>query len=59
MTYNETVKELETIVAKMQADNCDIDKLSEYTARALQLLKECKEKLTKTDDELKKLLEEI
>lgn len=59
MTYNKAVEELEAIVAKMQSDNCDIDKLSEYTRRALTLLRVCKEKLTRTDEEIKKCLEEL
>lgn len=57
--YNSAVVELEQILQKMQSPDCDIDKLSEYTARALQLLKFCKEKLTKTDEELKKTLEAL
>lgn len=57
--YNSAVTELEQILQKMQSPDCDIDKLSEYTARALQLLKFCKEKLTKTDEELKKTLEAL
>lgn len=58
-TYNQAVTELEQILQKMQSPDCDIDKLSEYTARALKLLKFCKEKLTKTDEELKRTLEEL
>lgn len=57
--YNSAVTELEQILQKMQSPECDIDKLSEYTARALQLLKFCKDKLTKTDEELKKTLEAL
>lgn len=58
-TYNDAIKALEAILAKMQSPDCDIDKLSEYTAEALKLLKFCKEKLTKTDEAVKKTLEEL
>lgn len=58
-TYSEAIKELETIVRKMQSDDCDIDNLALYTKRSLQLLKYCKERLTLTDEELKKLLAEL
>lgn len=58
-TYAQAIAELEEIVRKMQSDNCDIDNLSAYTARSLQLLKICKEKLLKTDEELKRLLDEL
>ena len=58
-TYASSMKELEEILQKIQSPDCDIDKLSAYTSRALQLLKYCKEKLTKTDEEIKKSLEEL
>ncbi|MDO5571890.1 MAG: exodeoxyribonuclease VII small subunit [Bacteroidales bacterium] len=56
-SYSQAVKELEQIVSKLQSDDCEIDELREYTARSVELLKICKEKLFKTDEELKKLLE--
>lgn len=58
-TYAQAITELEAIVRRMQADDCDIDKLAAYTARSLQLLKFCKERLTRTDTELQKLLQEL
>ncbi len=58
-SYDEAVSELEEIVTKLQSNDCEIDKLREYTARSVELLRLCKEKLYKTDEELKKLLEEI
>ncbi len=59
MTYTEALRELEAIVAKMQSEECDIDQLATMTARSLELLKFCKEKLLKTDEEVKKCLEEL
>lgn len=59
MTYNQAISELEEIVRKMQAEDCDIDDLATYTARSLDLLKICKNKLLKTDQELQKILEEL
>ncbi len=57
MKYEEALKELETIVRKMENDELDIDTLSEQLKRAQQLIKLCKDKLTKTDDEIKKILD--
>ena len=57
-SYKEAVAELENILRLMQSPDCDIDKLSGYTSRALELLKYCKEKLIKTDAEVKRLLNE-
>lgn len=59
LTYSEAVAELESIVAKMQGENCDIDSLAGYTTRALELLKFCKEKLHKTDEEVKECLKSL
>ena len=59
LTYTQAVNELEEIVKKMQSPDCSIDNLSQYTARSLQLLKVCKAKLTATDQELKKVLDEM
>lgn len=58
-TYKEAIAELEAILAKMESDQCDIDSLSNYTARALELLKFCKERLFKTDQEVEKCLAEL
>ena len=59
MTYTQAIAELEEIVKKMQSPECSIDNLSQYTARSLELLKVCKAKLTATDEELKKVLNEM
>lgn len=59
MTYAKAMAELESIVAKMQSDNCDIDSLAGYTTRAMELLKYCREKLFDTDLQVKKCLEEL
>ncbi|MDE5675543.1 MAG: exodeoxyribonuclease VII small subunit [Muribaculaceae bacterium] len=59
LSYGKAIAELESIVAKMQSDDCDIDSLAGYTTRALELLKFCKEKLFTTDQEVKKCLEAL
>ena len=56
--YEAAVQELEEIVDKMENDELDIDQLSEQLKRAKTLAKLCKDKLTKTDEEIKKLLNE-
>ena len=58
-TYTQAMQELETIVAKMQSDNCDIDALADYTKRAARLIKFCRDKLLKTDEEVKKCIESL
>ena len=59
MTYTKAVTELDELVKKMQAPDCNIDNLSGYTKRAKALLDFCRAKLTATDEELKRILEAI
>lgn len=56
--YEEAVAQLEEIVDKMENDELDIDQLSDQLKRAKELVKLCKDKLIKTDEEIKKLLSE-
>ena len=48
--------EAQTIVRKMENDELDIDQMAEELKRAQELIKLCKDKLTKTDEEIKKIL---
>jgi exodeoxyribonuclease VII small subunit len=57
MKYEEALQQLETIVHKMEAGEYDIDELSEQLKQAQKLIKLCKDKLTKTDADIKKLLD--
>lgn len=57
MKYEDAMRELERIVAKMENDEPDIDSLGEQLRRAQQLIKLCKDKLTKADNEIKEILE--
>ena len=57
MKYEEALQQLETIVKKMEAGEYDIDELSEQLKQAQKLIKLCKDKLTKTDEDIKKILE--
>ena len=56
--YETAFAELQSIVNKMENDELDIDQLSEQLKRAQELIKLCKDKLTKTDEEIKKILAE-
>jgi len=56
MKYEEAMRQLEEIVAKMENDELDIDQMSEQLKTAQKLIKFCKDKLTKTDEEIKALL---
>lgn len=57
MKYEDAVRQLETIVDKLESNELGIDELSTELKKAQLLIKLCKEKLTKTDNEIKKLLD--
>lgn len=56
LKYEEAVAELERIVKQMEDGQLDIDTLGEKLKRAKTLIGLCKEKLTKTDEEINKIL---
>ena len=58
MKYEEALRQLEEIVRKMEDDELDVDSLAEQLKKAQELIKLGKDKLTKTDEEIKKLLEQ-
>lgn len=58
-TYTQAREELEAIVTELEAGQSDMDSLTEKVKRAAELIAFCKEKLTKTDKELQKILDEI
>ena len=57
MKYEEALKQLEEIVAKMENDELDIDTFSEQLKTAQRLIKQCKDKLAKADGDIKKILQ--
>ena len=57
MKYEEAITRLEQIVHQMETNELDIDQMTSQLLEAQQLIKLCKEKLTKTDDEIRKILE--
>lgn len=58
-TYNEAISKLKRIVEDIERDDLDVDILSEKVKEATRLIKLCKEKLCKADEEVKKVLEEL
>ena len=58
-TYNEAVEKLRILVEEIEKGELDVDVLSEKVKEATRLIKLCKEKLYKTDEEVKKILEEL
>ena len=55
--YEEAVHKLEAIVDKMERGELDIDSMAAQLKEAQELVKLCKQKLKRTDNEIQKLLE--
>ena len=57
-TYTEAMKRLEAIVARIEGNELDIDELGDNLKEAQKLIKYCRDKMYKADDEIKKMLDE-
>ena len=55
-TYSEAMKRLETIVSQIESGELDIDELGNQLKEAQKLIKLCRDKLYKADEEIKKML---
>uniref|UniRef100_UPI0040280AA7 exodeoxyribonuclease VII small subunit n=1 Tax=Prevotella sp. TaxID=59823 RepID=UPI0040280AA7 len=53
--YEDAIRQLEDIVEKLESNELDIDEMPEALKRAQQLLKLCRDRLTKTDEEIQKI----
>lgn len=58
-SYTESIVELQKILDKLESGDMDVDVLTEEIKRASVLLKLCKDKLYKTDLEIKKILDSL
>lgn len=57
MKYEEALKRLEEIVSGIEENKLDIDQIGERMKEARELIKFCRDKLYKTDEEIRKILE--
>lgn len=55
MKYEEAIIQLEDIVRKMENDAYSIDEIAEQLKTAQRLIQFCKDKLTKTEEEISKI----
>ncbi len=56
INYEEAVRQLEAIVDKMENGEMDLESMTTQLKKAQELIKLCKNKLTKTDAEIEKLI---
>ena len=55
MKYEEAFAQLQSIVRKMESDEYSIEEIAVQLKTAQQLIKFCKDKLTKTEQEIQKI----
>ena len=53
MKYEEAIQQLEVLVAQIENNELDVDQLADALKEAYKLIKLSKEKLYKTDEEIK------
>ena len=56
--YEEAVRQLEQIVTRLEDGELNIDELSGELKKARKLIILCKQRLTKTDEEIQKILKD-
>ena len=59
LSYNEAMAEVEEILEKIENEELDVDDLAEKVKRVSVLLKICKDKLLKTNQQVEQILKEM
>ena len=59
VSYKEAITEIEDILQKIDDEQLDVDELSKNVERVSFLIKLCRDKLTKTEAEVEKVLSEM
>lgn len=58
-TYSEAFEELQQIVSEIESGEISVDQLSEKVKRATLLIRICKQKLTTTEEDVNRLLNDL
>lgn len=59
LTYQSAFEELQQIVSDLEEGEVNVDELSEKVKRATLLITICKSKLSETEEDVNKILEEL
>lgn len=59
ITYKEAFQRIERIVAEIESEDPDVDKLTQLVKEGLELLKYCKQHLRTTEADLKSALDDL
>ncbi len=59
LSFNESVKEIEKILANIESGELDVDRLSAEVKRASELIRLCQKKLRTTEEEINGIFKEM
>jgi exodeoxyribonuclease VII small subunit len=59
LSYNKAMAEVEEILEQIENEELDVDDLAEKVKRVSVLLKTCKDKLLKTNEQVEQILKEM
>ncbi len=59
ITYQDAIAEIENILAKIENKELDVDELADNVKKVSTLIKICKDKLYKTEEEVEKILNQM
>ncbi len=57
--YSKAVEELNAILDDLQSERVDVDEVADKVKRAIELIRLCREKITATELEVKKVIKEF
>ncbi|MCQ2094911.1 MAG: exodeoxyribonuclease VII small subunit [Bacteroidaceae bacterium] len=57
MTYEESMARIEQIVRQIESGEMNIDDLAKNLKEAQELIKSCKDKLTKVEEDIKQIMQ--
>ncbi|HCI56421.1 MAG TPA: exodeoxyribonuclease VII small subunit [Bacteroidales bacterium] len=59
LSFNEAVKEIETILRNIESGDLDVDRLSKEVRRAAELIRQCQKKLRSAEEEINGIFKEL
>ena len=59
LRYNKAIDELNQILDDLQSERIDVDELSTKVKRAIELIRICKDKIKKTEMEVKSIVKDF
>lgn len=57
--YSEAIEELNTILADLESERIDVDEVSAKVKKAVELIKFCRDRISKTELEVRAIVKEF